>query len=209
MKWLAASLVVLACSAGCHAPKPSFNLMAPYGSTRVPPPATNSTARSAPYYPQPGSAPAGSAPAPNTNPTGGQGTAPTPSLSNPSLTSSADVWQSVATRSAAAREKTGASENDGVALAAFQSPSSSGQTATNPPDAQLRWNGEPQASATGSSEPVPGLFVPDAGSSPIASLPPPPTAAAGRTVVATAKASDAPQRSSSPEGKPTLQWKSP
>jgi hypothetical protein len=106
MKWLAASLIVLAFSAGCHAPKPSFNPLAAYGSSRVPPPATNSTARNAPYYNQPGG-PAGSAPAATTNPTSGQGSDAAPSLSNPSLTSSQDIWKSVAMRSAQAGNQSG------------------------------------------------------------------------------------------------------
>jgi hypothetical protein len=192
MKWLAASLIVLACSAGCHAPKPSFNPFAAYGSSRVPPPATNSTARNAPYYNQPGGAPAGAAPAATPNPTNAPGSNAAPSLSNPSLTSSEDVWKSVVMRSANAGNDAGASAANGVELASFNSPSSSGGS-----------------SSGGSSAAVPGLFVPDAGSSPIASLPPPPTSVPANTVVATARASDSTPRAanSGTEGKPTLQWK--
>jgi hypothetical protein len=187
MKWLAASLIVLACSAGCHAPKPSFNPFAAYGSSRVPPPATNSTARNAPYYNQPGGAAAGSAPAATPNPTSGGSSDAAPSPSNPSLTSSQDIWKSVAMRSAQAGNESGAPAANGVELASFNAPSSTG----------------------GSSAAAPALFVPDAGSSPVASLPPPPTTASGNTVVVTARASDSAQRAanSGTEGKPTLQWK--
>jgi hypothetical protein len=187
MKWLAASLIVLACSAGCHAPKPSFNPLAAYGSSRVPPPATNSTARNAPYYNQSGGPAAGSAPAATTNPTSGQRSDAAPLLSNPSLTSSQDIWKSVALRSAQAGNEPGAPAANGVELASFNSPSSPVQ----------------------SSADAPALFVPDAGSSPIASLPPPPITVPANTVVTTARASDSKQRSASgsTEGKPTLQWK--
>ena len=187
MKWLAASLIVLACSAGCHAPKPSLNPFAAYGSSRVPPPATNNTARSTPYYNQPGGAAAGSAPAPTTNPTSGENSDAPSSLSNPSLTSSQDIWKSVAIRSAQAANESGSPAANGVELASFNSPTSTVQ----------------------SSAAAPALFVPDAGSSPVASLPPPPTTVPANTVVATARASDSKQRaaSSGAEGKPTLQWK--
>lgn len=68
-----------------------------------------------------------------------------------------------------------------------------------------------EESTSGSSGTSPELFVPDAGSSPIGSLPPPPGALSGNTVVASAKASDSPQPAANTgsQGKPTLQWKTP
>jgi len=215
MKWLAASLVVLACSAGCHAPKPSFNVLAPYGSSRVPPPSTNSTARNTPYYSQPNGAPAGSAPAGTTNPTGGQPAGSTLAPPNPSLTSTADAWKSVAMRSASGEN----AATGGVALASFNTPASSGgQTTNSSGGTQLRLGGMPvnDASLVTSSATPPGMFVPDAGSNPIGGLPAPPTAVPAGTVVATAQASEQQQQQTTPrtassssgtDGKPTLQWK--
>ncbi len=187
MKWLAASLIVLACSAGCHAPKPSFNVLAPYGSSRVPPPATNSTARHQPYYSQPSGVPAGSPPAQPKATSGESGTTPLTSSSDPSLTTSSDVWRSMAVRGAGSQNSSEGSASTGVQLASFEE------------------------STSGSSGTAPELFVPDAGSSPIGSLPPPPGASSGNTVVASAKASDSPQPAANTglQGKPTLQWKTP
>lgn len=190
MKWLAASLIVLACSAGCHAPRPSFNVLAPYGSSRVPPPATNSTARNQPYYQQPSGVPAGSAPAQPKPTSNGSDTTPLTSSSDSSLTSSSDIWRSTAARGGGSQESENGSTSTGVQLASYEQSSES---------------------SSGSSETAPELFVPDAGSSPIRSLPPPPGASSGNTVVANAKASDAapqPARTGS-QGKPTLQWKTP
>ncbi len=51
MKRLSPLLLAMLVCAGCHAPMPSFNLMAPYGSTRIPPPATNSVASDKYYQP--------------------------------------------------------------------------------------------------------------------------------------------------------------
>ncbi len=42
MKCSAAGFILWVVFAGCHAPQPSLNLLAPYGSARVPPPPTNS-----------------------------------------------------------------------------------------------------------------------------------------------------------------------
>lgn len=43
--------------AGCHAPTPSFNLLAPYGSPTVPPPPTGAVGTSPDYYGAPKSSP--------------------------------------------------------------------------------------------------------------------------------------------------------
>ncbi|HJN10450.1 MAG: hypothetical protein QGH33_05280 [Pirellulaceae bacterium] len=53
MKRLSPLLLAMLAFAGCRAPMPSFNLLAPYGSTRIPPPSTGSVAPDK-YY-QPGS----------------------------------------------------------------------------------------------------------------------------------------------------------
>lgn len=69
---VAASLILAL--AGCHAPTPSMNVLAPYGSATVPPPATGAVGTSGDYYAPPNPAATGSAPAalPNTttSPTG-------------------------------------------------------------------------------------------------------------------------------------------
>jgi hypothetical protein len=51
MKRLSPLLLVTLVFAGCHAPMPSFDLLAPYGSTRIPPPATNSVTMDKYYQP--------------------------------------------------------------------------------------------------------------------------------------------------------------
>lgn len=50
MRELATSVAALILLIGCNSPTPSFNLMAPYGGTRVPPPGTGSFARPDSYY---------------------------------------------------------------------------------------------------------------------------------------------------------------
>lgn len=47
MKRLSPCLLAILVFTGCHAPMPSFNLLAPYGPTRIPPAATS---RSSTYY---------------------------------------------------------------------------------------------------------------------------------------------------------------
>lgn len=51
MKRLSPLLLAIFILTGCHAPMPSFNLLAPYGSTRIPPPSTGNTAPSTYYQP--------------------------------------------------------------------------------------------------------------------------------------------------------------
>lgn len=55
MKRLSPILLVILVLTGCHAPMPSFNLLAPYGPTRIPPAATNSGAPSTYYQGRPAS----------------------------------------------------------------------------------------------------------------------------------------------------------
>ena len=54
----AALLIATALLAGCRAPMPSFNVLAPYGPTRVPPPATGSYGSSGKYNQPPSQPPA-------------------------------------------------------------------------------------------------------------------------------------------------------
>jgi hypothetical protein len=70
----AAILLVAWSAIGCRAPKPSFNVFAPYGSSRVPPPPTGSMGNPGAYYQPPGARPPGSQspatnPQPSTSPT--------------------------------------------------------------------------------------------------------------------------------------------
>jgi len=51
MKRLIPLLLAMFVLAGCHAPMPSFNLLAPYGSTRIPPPSTDSVVPDEYYQP--------------------------------------------------------------------------------------------------------------------------------------------------------------
>jgi len=51
MKRLSPMLLATLVLTGCHAPMPSFNLLAPYGPTRIPPAATGSGAPSTYYQP--------------------------------------------------------------------------------------------------------------------------------------------------------------
>jgi hypothetical protein len=50
MRRLTATVAALILLVGCNSPTPSFNLMSPYGGTRVPPPGTGSFARPDSYY---------------------------------------------------------------------------------------------------------------------------------------------------------------
>ena len=55
MKRLAALLTLVTLMAGCRAPMPSFDVLAPYGTTRVPPPATGTMGTPDTYYQAPAS----------------------------------------------------------------------------------------------------------------------------------------------------------
>lgn len=50
MRRYPAALTLILLLGGCHAPMPSFNMLAPYGTTRVPPPATGSFGSPDTYY---------------------------------------------------------------------------------------------------------------------------------------------------------------
>lgn len=86
-------LIVVILLAGCHAPKPSFNVLAPYGSPRVPPPPTGAVGTSSDYYSSPSGAAAaqnGSAqdrsniPSNSPAPSGNTSSGATPGASSPS-----------------------------------------------------------------------------------------------------------------------------
>ena len=59
MKRLCPLLLAILVFTGCHAPMPSFNLLAPYGSTTIPPPGTGAASPDTYYQPnrQPSSTP--------------------------------------------------------------------------------------------------------------------------------------------------------
>lgn len=72
MKWIALAALVLLLASGCRAPMPSFNPLAPLGTTRVPPPGTGAIGAGGSYYtpPRPSASPAigtGFRPTPATN----------------------------------------------------------------------------------------------------------------------------------------------
>lgn len=105
----AAIVVICVSFMGCRAPKPSMNVFAPYGSSRVPPPATGSMTNPNAYYQPPNGAPPAQAP---TQTPAGATTAP--SLGSPVPAGSTPGFLG------ASQEPTPADPSQPVALAAFE-----------------------------------------------------------------------------------------
>lgn len=165
MKRMAVSMLMLLMGVGCRAPMPTFNPLAPYGSTRVPPPSTGSLQAPTSYY-NPSSQPASGTVSPPTLTapprTGFQASPPTGNASGAAATSSPN--QSV----------TLASHEMPVATAAVVQPSGSVSTSGASSNANtLRLRGMPVNDATRPQEPAP--FVPSGQMLDISQLPDPPT----------------------------------
>ncbi|MBC8873064.1 MAG: hypothetical protein H8E44_26830 [Planctomycetes bacterium] len=230
MKWHAALAITVVCLAGCHAPTPSFDLLAPYGSPRVPPPSTGSHGTGGAYYNRTG-LPATSAP-------GGAGRSTRPAASEKMQTNATsdahylatgDSWKPIRTTAtpdaAPAFPRTADTTASRILPVSYngagqRQPSattlkwqeSNGDVGGQRPS--LRLDGMPVTDATGSPTPSePRRFQPAEGAIEIGQLPGATTAASlsntGRTVVSSAKASDQmpPTSGDSSESKTTLVWR--
>jgi hypothetical protein len=230
MKWLTASLVTVLCLAGCHAPKPSFNVLAPYGPTRVPPPSTSGQAPNSTYY-------NGTTP-PTTNVpvvprnSGMRNTSQKKWANTPSHNlnlASQDSWRPVRTKSTAdpapvfkeaasqADENqvlpvsySGTGKTEEAKMAVAISSSSEMRTAADG-QSVLRLNGMPVTDATtGKSLPEPARFVPPKDIIEISQLPPASNASSpDGTVVSSSKASDHIKSTAADTAtsKTTLRWR--
>jgi len=222
MKWLVACLITIVGLIGCRGSQTSVNTLAPFGSSRVPPPSTNYFNASGPYY-------NGAAPAQTATPTT-PGSTTVPAASKPAGATGGQVVPNASAgkadgawlppgRIAAAGNATKASPASlagaGVQSVSYQGVTKAATQASSPAASNgstLRLGGMPINDATnGSAALEPARFVPAGAPIEIAQLPPaaPALAAAssGATVVASAQASDQPVPiSASPQT--TLNWKS-
>jgi hypothetical protein len=209
MKWLVTCLVIVCGLSGCRGSQTSFNTLAPFGSSRVPPPSTNHFNASSPYYnrnaaPQTAT-PTGPGSMPAASQSGGETSGQV--MSNTSASNSAATWVSPLRQAVAEgiRPALDAStQSSGIQAVSYQDIASSGSS--------LRLKGMRVNDATNSgaiSEPA--RFVPAGATVEIAQLPPAPagstTAPASTTVVASAQASDQAVPVSA-ASQSTLNWKS-
>lgn len=221
MKWLPAVLITAASLCGCKSSQAPFNTLAPFGASRVPPPATSVGATGA-YYnrtatpPATTPAPSRSSPAPAAGATGGQNTS---TFNSSGSTESWKTAPKTAGADASAQTPAAASQTTAVVPASYAAGTDSANKAapaTAAASGQLRLSGMPVNDATSSAAASePAKFVPAGSAVEISQLPKPiatpaPVAAvpvAAGTVVASAQASDqaAPAAASSAS---TLQWKS-
>lgn len=219
MKWLVASLVTVLCLAGCHAPKPSFNVLAPYGPSRVPPPSTSGQAPSGPYY-NGTNLPTTTVPAnPNSSglPSTSQKTRTNTSSHNSHL-AAADSWKPVRTKSTADPAPVfpgtaGLTEKNQVLPVSYKGSDKTEEAGLSAQGkATLRWNGTPVTDlTTGASLPEPARFVPPTDAIEISQLPPASNSStASGTVVSSSKASDhiQPNVGDASANKTTLTWRS-
>jgi hypothetical protein len=217
MKWYAAFLLPACSLAGCHAPTPSFNVLAPYGPSRVAPPSTNAQRAGGAYYNQPAPA-VGAAPgANNASPrTVSQPTLKRSETTSPYM-SAEGAWKPVGTGTAPAFQGTAATSSQNAlqqvsytgpesTVAAEQSAGDSSleESSQQTSGSTLRLGGMPINDATPLVEPA--KFRAPAGAAPIPQ-PSTPGSTNGGIVVASAKSSDsaAPVEAAP---KTTLQWTS-
>jgi hypothetical protein len=219
MKWLIACVITIG-FIGCKGSQTSVNTLAPFGSSRVPPPSTNYFNASGPYYnraapPQtatPAMPGAVSAPAAAQAPgaTSGQ------IVPNASASSTGGAWLPPARMAVSGMTNAAAvsPEASSVQAAAYQGAAEPLKHASSSAAdvSSLRLAGMPVNDATNSSAgPEPARFVPTGAPIEIGQLPPAAPALAGvpasATVMASAQASDQPAQVSSPS-QSTLNWKS-
>lgn len=210
MKWLIACLVIVSGLSGCRGSQTSYNTLAPFGASRVPPPSTNYFNASGPYYnrqssPQtatpaaPGSTPAAS---PSAGGTSGQ------VMSNTSASNSEASWGSPVRQTVAGSTSpalSASSPASGIQAVSYQAVADGGSA--------LRLKGMPVNDATtGGPVSEPARFVPAGATVELAQLPPaaPGAAAspASATVMASAQASDQSVPVSAALPQSTLNWKS-
>jgi hypothetical protein len=231
MRWLALPLLAVVALAGCRAPTPSFNLLAPYGSSRVAPPSTSAPSTGGTYYNR--TAPAtGTGTAPN-NQQAPAGTIRSTSQTNPgaSFLTTDNLWRPVRTRTAnqpagVFKGASNESTTGPVQAASYVAPAASQTKAAQPTapatgatasrTTSLQLNGMPvnDATRTAARTAEPARFQPAAGARDIAQSSPitaPSTAASGSgLVVSSAAASDNAKSESdaSSQATSTLRWRS-
>lgn len=218
MKCSAAGFILLLGLAGCHAPQPSLNLLAPYGTPRVPPPPTNSAGTSLSQHEGGSMGPTTVAPGMQRVPA--MSTRHPTDSHTPSYLAGDGSWISIREKLAGEteplRSAPRSTRTGDVRLSSFQENLPPVEArAPSAGTATLEWQTPPIRSATQPA--IPGTFEPQAGAAAISSALP---AEAVRTVSATAKSSDAqpagaPAASSEREpagggdGAATLQWRDP
>ena len=193
MKRVAVFAILLGCILGCRGSQSSYNLLAPYGSCRVPPPSTGNHTAPAGYY-TPTTPPTVNMPAVQGTPTLG---APSAQVSpNGSTQVASGTWQPA-----------GATAPDpGVQQATFSAPVISGADSS-----ALKLNGMHVNDATQPVSPAePARFAPPGQMTQLPqSTPASGTSTANGTVVSSAKASDtiSPGMSNTTSSDSTLQWR--
>lgn len=208
MKWHATLSVIVVCLAGCHAPPPSFDLLAPYGSSRVPPPSTGSHGTGGAYYnrtaPSSTSVPAGS-----TDPATSRKMGTNISGSSPFLTSD-DSWRPTRTNATPEPAPVFPGETDDAASRVLPvSYIGTAKGGTVP-----RLNGMPVTDATGRASSEPARFRVPGDAIEISKLPRASGSTSHRdamgTVVSSARSSDRimPASGRSSTSKTTLTWRS-
>lgn len=220
MKWLAAVMIAAVGLCGCKSSHAPFNTLAPFGSSRVPPPSTAVGATGAYYNRTATPTQPGSTPAPAAAPAAGSATGQKASTFNPS--SSSASWQvtpKAAGASSPANTPAASSPPSAVSPASYVAATNPTAKAASPATAasgQLRLSGMPVNDATSSATGnEPAKFVPSGSAVEISQLPKPIgtpapatiTPATSGTVVASAQASEQAAPAASPAAS-TLQWKS-
>ena len=213
MKWHATFAVIVVCLAGCHAPRPSFDLLAPYGSSRVPAPSTGSHGTGNAYYTR--SAPPATAipggPAGSANPASSRKMQTNTSDGSPFLASD-ESWKPIRTIATPEPAPVFPGESNGAASSVV--PVSYPQSAdAGTSQSSLRLNGVPLTDASrAGSRSEPARFRASGNAIEISQLP---RASSDRqhamgTVVSSARSSDriVSAASESSASKTTLKWRS-
>ncbi len=186
MQKVAALAILFGCLLGCQGSQPSYNLLAPYGSCRVPPPSTGNHSSAAGYY-TPTTPPTVTVPAGQGNATLGAPSAQAPQPGNTQMASG--TW--VPTGAAATGQTVGVAA-PGTQLPVQQASFREPTPASGGPAGTLKLNGMRVNDATSVTPPVaPAQFVPPTQMTPLSQVPVPagPGVPSG-TVVSSAQASD-------------------
>lgn len=209
MKRSVASLLLIFSLVGCQStPKPSLDVLAPFGSPRVPPPGTTNYGAKGSYYNGNGpasTAPAGAAPTTGLPATPNSATpgisaqrSPQAALPSNQTVASNGQWRTPNATASPNAVQPAAYNADMTAALATQTPVGTGvlpAAAATPAKSTLKLNGQPVTDATTSAASAePAKFQPAPGATEISQLPRTGTVAAptavSKEVVATAQASD-------------------
>jgi hypothetical protein len=233
MKRLAASIILVAVLTGCRGSQPDINLLAPYGSSRVPAPSTNSVGAGNSYYDRT-APPKAAAPANQPSATTPASSAPATTQQTPQRTNvqspyfAADgVWKPANAKATATQGAAAEVSDSQVRPVSFTTPSGEGKAAATPTTTtaslqkpKLRLNGMPVTDATRlTSSAEPARFTPPENLVEISQLPrvaeatqpsDAGSAVASGTVVSSAKSSDkvTPATANDATSESTLNWKS-